>query len=104
MRGAVVNGGGVLVNVPNPARFALHKLIVAGERDSTMHTKREKDLRQAAQLLALLVQERPGDIRIAWDAIKGRGQGWQRRIASGLTALGGIDSDTCAAVTTLLAP
>ena len=101
MRGAVVNGGGVLVNVPDPARFALHKLIVAGERDAFMHTKREKDLHQAAQLLALLVQERPGDVRIAWDEIKRRGRGWQRRITDGLNALGGIDRDTAAAVKAL---
>jgi len=90
------------VNVPDPARFALHKLIVAGERDALMHTKREKDLHQAAQLLALLVQERPGDIRVAWDEIKRRGRGWQRRITVGLNALGSIDRDTAAAAKTLL--
>lgn len=60
VRGAVVNGGGVLVNVPDPARFALHKLIVAGERDVLMHAKREKDLHHSAQLLSLLVDGRPG--------------------------------------------
>ena len=102
VRGAVVNGGGVLVNIPDPARFALHKLIVAGERAAFMHTKREKDLHQAAQLLALLAQERPGDIGVAWDEIKRRGRGWQRRITSGLSALGSIDRDTAAAVKTLL--
>ncbi|MHB8836096.1 MAG: GSU2403 family nucleotidyltransferase fold protein [Candidatus Methylomirabilia bacterium] len=104
VRGAVVNGGGVLVNVPNPARFALHKLIVAGERDAFMHSKREKDLRQAAQLLSLLVDERPGDIRIAWEEIQRRGRGWQRRVADGLNALGNTDRDTAAAMKTLLKP
>jgi len=86
-RGAVVDGGGILVNVPSPARFALHKLIVAGERGPTVHTKTEKDLLQAAQVLALLVEERPGDVRLAWDEIEGRGKRWTRRVASGLSRL-----------------
>ena len=102
VRGAVINGGGVLVNVPDPARFALHKLIVAGERDAALHTKREKDLHQAAQLLALLVHERPGDIRIAWGEIQKRGRGWQRRATDGLAAIEGIDRATAAAVKALL--
>jgi hypothetical protein len=103
IRGAIVNGGGVLVNVPSPARFAFHKLIVAGERDAAMHAKRDKDLHQAAQLLALLVDERPGDVRLAWDEIRKRGDGWQRRVTSGLKALGAADRATAAAVNALSA-
>ena len=102
VRGVIVNGGGVLVNVPDPARFALHKLIVAGERDAVMHTKREKDLHQAAQLLELLEQERRGDIILAWDEICRRGRGWQHRVTDGLKALGKVDRDTAAAVNSLL--
>jgi hypothetical protein len=37
-RGAIIDGGGILVNVPSPARFGFHKLIVAGERGATVHT------------------------------------------------------------------
>jgi hypothetical protein len=84
---AVINGGGVSVNVPDPARFALHKLIVAGERPTAMHTKRAKDLWQAAQLLEVLVSERQGDVAVAWDALVDRGRGWVRRAESGLAAL-----------------
>jgi hypothetical protein len=40
----ISNDGAVLVNIPNPARFALHKLIVAGERGGTFITKIRKDL------------------------------------------------------------
>jgi len=57
VRGAIVNGAGILVNLPDPARFALHKLITSGERLTVMHTKREKDLRQASQLFSILVEE-----------------------------------------------
>ncbi|HSO40567.1 MAG TPA: GSU2403 family nucleotidyltransferase fold protein, partial [Labilithrix sp.] len=35
---AVVNGGGVLVSVPHPARFALLKLLVAQDRPSAFQT------------------------------------------------------------------
>jgi len=84
-RGAVVNGGGILLNVPSPARFGFHKLIVAGERGTTVHTKVEKDLLQAAQVLSVLVEERAGDVLVAWDEIKRRGGGWTRRVSSGLS-------------------
>jgi hypothetical protein len=47
-RAAVVGGGVVAVNVPDAARFALHKLMVAVERPAAMQSKREKDLTQAA--------------------------------------------------------
>jgi hypothetical protein len=84
-RGAVVNGGGILVNVPSPARFGIHKLIVAAERGAAVHTKMEKDLLQAGQVLSVLIEERPGDVRIAWDEIKRRGKGWMNRVSSGLS-------------------
>jgi hypothetical protein len=84
-RGAVVNGGGILVNVPSSARFGFHKLIVAGERGATVHTKMEKDLLQAAQVLAFLVEQRPGDVLVAYDEIKRRGKGWMSRVSSGLS-------------------
>lgn len=92
VRGAVVNGRGVLVSVPAPARFAFHKLILAGERDAATHGKREKDLRQAAQLFSLLVEERPGDIRLAWDDIRARGSGWVKRVKAGIVSMRKLES------------
>jgi hypothetical protein len=84
VKGAVVNGGGILVNVPQPARFALHKLIISGERVVTAHSKVQKDLFQAAQLLTVLLEERPGDLQLAWEAIKQQGPGWVRRVRKAL--------------------
>lgn len=86
-QGAVLNGSGVLVCVPSPARFALHKLIVSVEREPAFHAKREKDLLQAALLIRVLAEERPGDLAPAWRALKKRGPGWEKRARQGLAAL-----------------
>ena len=93
MRGVIVDGGGVLVHVPDPARFGLHKMIVSGEREMTRHTKREKDLRQAAQVLSVLLEERPGDIGVAWDDVVRRGKGWTQRVMAGVSSLKRIDPE-----------
>jgi hypothetical protein len=85
---AVVDGGAVSVNVPDPARFALHKLVVAAERPAVMHTKREKDLWQSSQVLEALLEDRPGDVELAWDALVRRGPGWVRRVTD---SLGGLE-------------
>lgn len=70
---AVVGGSGVLVNVPSPARFALHKLVVARARGAAMQTKSDKDLFQASLLIEVLAEDRPGDLRAAWHAAKKAG-------------------------------
>ncbi len=87
VKAAVVDGGGVLVNVPQPARFAIHKLIVSQERELTAHVKVGKDIMQAAQLMSVLVDERPGDLLLAWDEIKRRGRGWVNRAIGGLSVM-----------------
>jgi hypothetical protein len=57
-----------------------------------MHTKREKDLRQASQVFSVLIEERPGDIRLAWEEIQRKGKGWTKRVKDGVSALKRIDS------------
>jgi hypothetical protein len=69
---AVVGGSGVLVNVPRPARFALHKLWVAQQRPASEQAKVRKDLRQAEQLIEVLREDRPDDLRAAANALKQR--------------------------------
>lgn len=82
---AVVDGGAVLVTVPSPARFALHKLLVAGDRPSAFHAKVEKDLAQAATLVHLLEDDRPGDLLLAWESARGRG--WSRKMRAAASLL-----------------
>lgn len=77
----------VVLNVPAPARFALHKLIVYGERQGAFAAKSAKDLAQAAALLTLLKELRPWEVEEAWADLVARGKGWRTRVARGYAAL-----------------
>ena len=79
--------GVVIANVPHPARFALHKLIVYGERAGTFAAKANKDLAQAASLLAALKAHRAWEVEEAWADLAARGKGWLARGRQGLAAL-----------------
>jgi hypothetical protein len=79
--------GAVIVNVPHPARYALHKLLVYGEREGTFAAKAGKDLMQAASLLTLFKERRAWEIEEAWTDLINRGPGWLSRIKRGINAL-----------------
>jgi hypothetical protein len=78
----------VLVNVPEPARFALHKLLVYGERTGAFRLKAAKDLAQAAHLIAWLWPNRQDALLLAVDDLQQRGKGWTSRFRTGVAALG----------------
>jgi hypothetical protein len=65
----VIGGAGILVNVPDPARFALHKLWISERRPVSEQTKAVKDRRQAGDLLEVLLEDRPADLERAWEAL-----------------------------------
>ena len=65
---AVPAGSGILIRVPHPARFALHKLAVSQRRPAAFAAKSRRDLAQAAAVLDVLKGLRPGDIDLAADA------------------------------------
>jgi hypothetical protein len=77
----------VLVNVPDPARFALHKLIVYGERTGSYRAKASKDLSQSASLLSYLWEHQRRAVTTALEDLHGRGKGWTSRFAVGSHAL-----------------
>ncbi len=80
--------GAVLVNVPDPARYALHKLIVAGERPASRIAKSNKDMQQAAALLmAMHEQATSWPVEEAWADLVSRGPGWMSRAKRGRDAL-----------------
>jgi hypothetical protein len=86
----------VVVNVPAPERYALHKLIVHGERSARYAAKGVKDLAQSAALLELLRLRRPDDVGEAWRELAARGPGWAKRARAGLAALDAYAPDLAA--------
>jgi len=77
----------VVVNLPNPARYALHKLLVAAERRGAFQAKAAKDLAQAGMLLAVLCERREAEEQELWQNLLGRGPGWRERAEQGALAL-----------------
>ena len=83
----LVNGGATLVNVPDPARFALHKLIVSARRPVVEQTKAGKDRQQAAELIEVLYEDRRGDLSLAVAALMKRPAAWRSRLKAQLASL-----------------
>jgi hypothetical protein len=82
----VLHASGILVLVPAPERFAVHKLILALARPLAT-TKREKDLAQAAALILALLEKRPNELRQAWEEAYERGPRWRKLLLGGMTEL-----------------
>ena len=74
-----------LVNLPDPARYGLHKLLVASER-GPKHAKYNKDILQALALIEWHLQRAPVLLKDAWDDLAGRGAGWVNRARGSLAA------------------
>jgi hypothetical protein len=81
-------GSGVSINIPQPSRFAVHKLILAQKRDVGSRSKRQKDLAQADALIDALLSHDPFDLHdaLVGAAAQGR-QGWREPLARSLTEL-----------------
>ncbi|MDF0602126.1 GSU2403 family nucleotidyltransferase fold protein [Psychromarinibacter sp. C21-152] len=76
---------GVLVQIPRPERFAIHKLIVADRRQSGPdEAKARKDRAQAEFLIRILAEDRPDDLAEAYEHALLQGPRWRERIASSL--------------------
>lgn len=83
---AVLHGSGVLVNVPAPARYAVHKLIVSRDR-KVNREKGRKDLLQAQQLIEALAEEDPFALRDAYAEARGRGATWRKLLDEAVSLL-----------------
>ena len=55
-RGLVIGTYAFPINVPDPARFAIHKLIIAQVRRGDSEAKAQKDIRQADELLGGMIE------------------------------------------------
>jgi hypothetical protein len=80
--------GACVVNIPAPERYAVHKLIVYGERPASERAKAAKDLEQAAALAQWhLANSGAARFNKAWRDALGRGRGWKKRAEEGRSAL-----------------
>ncbi|WP_112313338.1 nucleotidyltransferase family protein [Pseudogemmobacter bohemicus] len=79
---------GVLVQIPRPERYAIHKLIVADRRiGGPDQLKARKDRGQAAFLIRVLAEDRPDDLAEAYHDAISRGPRWRARIAASLARM-----------------
>jgi hypothetical protein len=76
---------GVLVQIPRPERFAIHKLIVASRRHrGPDEAKARKDRAQAEFLVRVLAEDRPDDLAEAYEHALSQGPRWRERIDASL--------------------
>ncbi|HIP06445.1 MAG TPA: hypothetical protein EYG66_01055 [Mariprofundaceae bacterium] len=81
---AVITRNGVLVYVPQPARYALHKCIIYYYRRDL--DKKEKDLLQAQSILTVLEESMPHLIKAAWADLP-----WKDKAMVGIAELQDIE-------------
>jgi hypothetical protein len=82
----ILHNAGILVQVPSPARYAVHKLIVSRRRREGA-AKRDKDLQQAEILLEALARKRPQELNLAWQDAYGSGPTWRQLLTEALGLL-----------------
>ncbi len=83
LRTILLHKSGVPVAVPDPARYAVHKMIVDTRRraDGLSAIERDKDIRQAEILFeAFYETRRASDFAIAFEEACRRGQAWQEAL------------------------
>jgi len=82
---AALYRSGVLVQVPRPERYAIHKLIVADRRRDRAGTLRSaKDREQAAFLIDVMAEDRPDDLARAYATAMEVGPRWRAHIGNSL--------------------
>jgi len=84
---AALYRSGVLVNVPQPARYAIHKLIVATRRGPSAEAKTRKDVEQSAALIRVLAEDRPDELEDAFTEARERGPSWRQALDRGARRL-----------------
>lgn len=75
----------VLVNVPSPMRYALHKLVIMGEREEAFRMKVNKDAGQVAALVDYGLRRSARALEAAAKDLMSRGPGWRRRAMEGVS-------------------
>ena len=90
---------GIMVNVPAPGRFAIHKCVISQKRPAAFAAKATKDRIQAEQVFQVLLENRPSDVSLAYEAGKTQGDTFVSEFRKGL---GLIDETVAEAVVDLI--
>lgn len=80
-RSVLLTKGGVPVTIPRAERYAVHKLIVAVERQD--QAKAAKDILQGATLISALAIRRPLELANAWAIAWDGGPRWKEKLEAG---------------------
>lgn len=86
----MLTGAGILTNIPEPARFAWHKLILAGRRGVHEESKKRKDLAQASQLIEYFEKYDSEKLEEAREDLVSRGKRWAKALEKGIKALSAL--------------
>lgn len=78
---------GIMVNVPAPGRFAIHKCVLAEKRPAALAAKTMKDRSQAEQVFRVLLKHRPIDISLAYNAAQAHGDAFVSDFRAGLNQI-----------------
>ncbi len=87
IKAAALYRSGVLVQIPRPEAYAIHKLIVANRRTGPDQLKSRKDRAQAALLIEALAEDRPDELREAHEDALSRGPQWRKHIEATLSRM-----------------
>jgi hypothetical protein len=88
METVALYGTGVLVKVPPPLRYAVHKLLIAQERRGRFISKKIKDLAQASDLLDIYLEIDDVALQDVLDDARSRGKAWRSAINASLKEIG----------------
>ena len=84
-RSVLLHAGGVPVTIPRAERYAVHKIIVAVERQDQI--KAQKDIVQAGTLVLATAKRRPLELGEAWQEAWRVGPRWREKLDAGVQRL-----------------
>ncbi|MCZ0734310.1 GSU2403 family nucleotidyltransferase fold protein [Phreatobacter sp. AB_2022a] len=102
VRSVVLHGPGIAVRVPDPARFAVHKLIISTRRlkDMPSSAKARKDVLQAGEIIEAMNANGSIDhFKVILDEARERGPAWRNALDQAIPKL---NDDARAVISALL--
>ncbi|MBC7602728.1 MAG: nucleotidyltransferase domain-containing protein [Ramlibacter sp.] len=84
----------VVVNIPSPMRYAMHKLVIMGEREESFRMKIAKDAGQVAALIEYGLLRSPAALKAAAVDLMARGPGWRSSAREGMRYVASTHPET----------